>query len=85
MKKSAHRPMMLTRRSPTGLTVEAGRDLDRYLLRADRIDRHIRIDVGRLTLRQSSSLRGGRKGVFNNATGRSRSGETTKIHALHPR
>jgi transposase len=57
--------------------------LDRDVLCADRIDRHIRIGVGRLELSQSSPLRGGRKrGAFNNAIGRSRGGQTTKIHAL---
>jgi putative transposase len=58
-------------------------DLDRDILRADRIDRHIRLDVGRLELCQSSPLRSRRKrGAFNNAIGRSRGGQTTKIHAL---
>jgi transposase len=57
--------------------------LDGDLLRTDRIYRHIRLDVGRLKLCQSSPLRGGRKrGAFNNAIGRSRGGQTTKIHAL---
>jgi transposase len=57
--------------------------LDGHFLRADRIDRDVRIDLGGLQLRQSPSLRGRRKrGAFNNAIGRSRGGQTTKIHAL---
>jgi transposase len=57
--------------------------LDGHLLRPDRIDRHVRIDLGGLHLHQSPSLRSWRKrGAFNNAIGRSRGGQTTKIHAL---
>jgi putative transposase len=57
--------------------------LDGHFLRADRIDRHVRIGVGGFQLHQSPSLRGWRKrGAFNNAIGRSRGGQTTKIHAL---
>jgi putative transposase len=57
--------------------------LDRDFLRVNRIDRHVRIDVGGFQLHQSPSLRGRRKrGAFNNAIGRSRGGQTTKIHAL---
>jgi len=57
--------------------------LDKHFLRADRIDRHVRIDLSGLQLRQSSSVRSRRKrGAFNNAIGRSRGGQTTKIHAL---
>lgn len=57
--------------------------MDGYFLRPDRIDRHVRIDVGGFQLHQSTSLRGRRKrGAFNNAIGRSRGGQTTKIHAL---
>lgn len=57
--------------------------MDGYFLRPDRIDRHVWIDVGGLQLHQSPSLRGGRKrGAFNNGIGRSRGGQTTKIHAL---
>ena len=57
--------------------------MDGHFLRADRIDRHVRIDVGGFELYQSPSL-GGRykRGAFNNAIGRSRGGQTTKIHAL---
>ncbi|MCK1563525.1 transposase [Bradyrhizobium sp. 173] len=47
------------------------------------MDRHVRIDLARLDLHQSPSLRSWRKrGAFNNAIGRSRGGQTTKIHAL---
>ena len=57
--------------------------MDKHFLRADRIDRHVRIDLSGLQLRQSSSVRSRRKrGAFNNAIGRSRGGQTTKIHAL---
>ena len=57
--------------------------MDGHFLRADRIDRHVRIDVGGFQLHQGPSLRGRRKrGAFNNAIGRSRGGQTTKIHAL---
>lgn len=63
--------------------LEPAGNLDGHFLRADRIDRHVRIDLGGLQLRQSPSLRGRRKrGAFNNAIGRSRGGQTTKIHAL---
>ena len=57
--------------------------MDGHLLRPNRIDRHVRIDLGGLHLRQSPSLRSWRKrGAFDNAIGRSRGGQTTKIHAL---
>lgn len=57
--------------------------MDGHLLRSDRIDRHVRIDLSGLHLHQSASLRSWRKrGAFNNAIGRSRGGQTTKIHAL---
>jgi putative transposase len=57
--------------------------LDGHFLRVDRIDRHVRINLGGLQLRQSPPLRSWRKrGAFNNAIGRSRGGQTTKIHAL---
>ena len=63
--------------------LESAGDLDGYFLRTDRIDRHVRIDVGGFQLHQGPSLRGRRKrGAFNNAIGRSRGGQTTKIHAL---
>jgi transposase len=57
--------------------------LDRHLLCADRFHGHVWIGGHRFHLRQNSPLRGGRKrGAFNNAIGRSRGGQTTKIHAL---
>ena len=57
--------------------------MDGYFLRSDRIDRHVRLDVGGFQLHQSPPLCGRRKrGAFNNAIGRSRGGQTTKIHAL---
>ena len=57
--------------------------MDGHFLRADRIDRHVRIDVGGFQLHQSPSFRSRRKrGAFNNAIGRSRGGQTIKIHAL---
>jgi transposase len=57
--------------------------LDGHFLRVDRIDRHVWIDLGGLQLRQSSPLRSRcKRGAFNNAIGRSRGGQTTKIHAL---
>ena len=57
--------------------------MDRHLLRPDRVDRHVRVDLGGLDLHQSPSLRRWRKRrAFNNAIGRSRGGQTTKIHAL---
>ncbi|MBR1011675.1 IS5 family transposase [Bradyrhizobium diazoefficiens] len=57
--------------------------MDGHLLRPDRIDRHVRIGLGGLHLHQSPSLRSWRKrGAFKNAIGRSRGGQTTKIHAL---
>jgi len=57
--------------------------LDRYLLCPDRLDGHVRIGLGRLHLHQGASFRRWRKGgAFNNAIGRSRGGQTTKIHAL---
>ena len=63
--------------------LESAGGLDGYFLRTDRIDRHVRIDVGGFQLHQSPSLRSRRKrGAFNNAIGRSRGGQTTKIHAL---
>lgn len=64
-------------------SLEPAGDLDRYLLRADRVDRHLWIAVGGLQLRQSPSFGGrGKRGAFDNAIGRSRGGQTTKIHAL---
>ena len=57
--------------------------MDGHLLRADRIDRHVRINLGGLNLHQSPSLGSRRKrGAFDHAIGRSRGGQTTKIHAL---
>ena len=57
--------------------------MDRYFLCADRFDRHVWLDVDGLDLRQGAPLGGRRKrGAFNNAIGRSRGGQTTKIHAL---
>ena len=56
--------------------------MDGHFLRVDRIDRHVWIDLGGLQ-RQSSPLRSRcKRGAFNNAIGRSRGGQTTKIHAL---
>lgn len=64
-------------------SLEPAGDLDRHLLRADRFDGHLWIAGDRLELRQSPSFRGRRKrGAFDNAIGRSRGGQTTKIHAL---
>jgi transposase len=58
-------------------------DLDRDLLCANRIHRNIRIGLSRFDLHQGPPLGSGRKrGAFNNAIGRSRGGQTTKIHAL---
>ena len=63
--------------------MEPARHLDRYLLRADGIDRHGRDDVDRQHAHQGSSFRCWRKrGAFHHAIGRSRGGRTTKIHAL---
>ena len=57
--------------------------MDGDLLRPDRLDRYVRINLGGLDLHQSPSLCSWRKrGAFNNAIGRSRGGQTTKIHAL---
>ena len=57
--------------------------MDRYLLCSDGLDGHVRISLSRLHLHQSPSFRRRRKrGAFNNAIGRSRGGQTTKIHAL---
>jgi transposase len=57
--------------------------LDQYLLRTDRFDRYLRSSGSRLDLRQSPPLGARRKrGAFSNAIGRSRGGQTTKIHAL---
>ena len=57
--------------------------MDRYLLCPDGLDGYIWISFSRLDLHQSPSLRRRRKrGAFNNAIGRSRGGQTTKIHAL---
>ena len=57
--------------------------MDGHILCTDRFDGHVRIDVGGHDLHQSPPLGGGRKrGAFNNAIGRSRGGQTTKIHAL---
>jgi len=63
--------------------VEPAGDLDRHFLRADRFDRDVRDDGGRLHAHQSPPLSGrGKRGAFGNAIGRSRGGRTTKIHAL---
>ncbi len=79
----ARRSMALTRRSTIASIAGAAGDLDRYLLCSDRLDRDVRIGLGRFDLHQGPPLGGGRKrGAFNNAIGRSRGGQTTKIHAL---
>jgi hypothetical protein len=47
------------------------------------IHRDVWISLRRFDLHQSPPLGGGRKrGAFNNAIGRSRGGQKTKIHAL---
>jgi len=75
--------MAPTRRSTTASIAGAVREFGRAFFTPDRIEWHVRIDLGGLQLRQSPSLRGRRKrGAFNNAIGRSRGGQTTKIHAL---
>jgi transposase len=57
--------------------------LDRDFLRADGLNGHVWIGGNRFDIRQGPSLGDGRKrGAFNNAIGRSRGGQTTKIHAL---
>jgi transposase len=57
--------------------------LDRYLLCFDRINRDVRIGLHRFDIHQGPPLgSGGKRGAFNNAIGRSRGGQTTKIHAL---
>jgi transposase len=57
--------------------------LDRYLLCSDGFDGHLRIGLGRFHQHQGPSFRRRRKReAFNNAIGRSRGGQTTKIHAL---
>jgi transposase len=58
-------------------SLEPSGDLDRYLLCVDRIG------LRRFDLHQSPQPGSGRKrGAFNNAIGRSRGGQTTKIRAL---
>jgi transposase len=57
--------------------------LERDFLRSDGVHGHVRNGGDRFHLHQSPPLGGGRKrGAFNNAIGRSRGGQTTKIHAL---
>jgi transposase len=57
--------------------------MDRHLLCVNRLHRNVRLGLCRFDLHQGSPLRSGRKrGAFNNAIGRSRGGQTTKIHAL---
>lgn len=57
--------------------------MDRDILRPDGLDRDLRIGLHRFHLRESASLgRRCKRGAFNNAIGRSRGGQTTKIHAL---
>jgi transposase len=57
--------------------------LDGHFLCSDRLNRHVWLNVGGLHLHQNTPLGSGRKrGAFNNAIGRSRGGQTTKIHAL---
>jgi transposase len=57
--------------------------MDRHLLCVNRLHRNVRLGLCRFDLHQGSPFRSGRKrGAFNNAIGRSRGGQTTKIHAL---
>ena len=57
--------------------------MDQHLLRPDWFHWNVWGHVGGLDLHQGPPLSGGRKrGAFNNAIGRSRGGQTTKIHAL---
>ena len=57
--------------------------MERYFLRADRLDRKDRNDGDRQHVYQGTPLgRRRKRGAFHHAIGRSRGGRTTKIHAL---
>jgi transposase len=64
-------------------SLEPSGNLDRDILCANRIHRNVRVGFRRFDLHQSPPLGCRRKrGAFKNAIGRSRGGQTTKIHAL---